>query len=292
MDTTIPLPFLPHVEFDGGAPFPEGLTRDQTAFLGCVYFSPKDAEVDQLLGFLKQHVNIQSYVNISALSSLDDIVSILDAGARTVFAQSAQLAELKTYVDRVALIYSHDALATGQTAAGGILVESGDDSTACKTVLQKLKETRVSPIFLLADSKASPQICLEIAREHSAIPILRTTKLTMEITSQSQLSVSEIIAAAWTSDRADKLIPTVVTDERGIALGLVYSSQESLAESLKTGTGVYQSRKRGLWYKGATSGDTQTLIKVSLDCDQDCLKFVVKQNGRGMYPPFKLLRDH
>ena len=78
----------------------------------------------------------------------------------------------------------------------------------------------------------------------------------------------ELVGASWISDRADQLIPTVVTDERGIALGLVYSSQESLAESLKTGTGVYQSRKRGLWYKGATSGDTQELVRVSLDCDQ------------------------
>jgi phosphoribosyl-ATP pyrophosphohydrolase/phosphoribosyl-AMP cyclohydrolase/histidinol dehydrogenase len=104
----------------------------------------------------------------------------------------------------------------------------------------------------------------------------------MEVPSQGKLSVAEIIAASWISDRADKLIPTVVTDEREISLGLVYSSQESLAESFKTGTGVYQSRKRGLWYKGATSGDTQELIKVSLDCDQDCLKFVVKQKGRGM----------
>jgi phosphoribosyl-AMP cyclohydrolase len=45
--------------------------------------------------------------------------------------------------------------------------------------------------------------------------------------------------------------------------------------------GVYQSRKRGLWYKGATSGDTQELVKFCFDCDQDCLKFVVKQKGRG-----------
>ncbi len=95
------------------------------------------------------------------------------------------------------------------------------------------------------------------------------------------MSIAELIAGAWTTDRPDKLVPTIVTDERGIALGLVYSSQESLAESLRTGHGVYQSRKRGLWYKGATSGNTQELVKISLDCDQDCLKFVVRQNGSG-----------
>lgn len=51
-------------------------------------------------------------------------------------------------------------------------------------------------------------------------------------------------------------------------------------EALRTQTGVYQSRKRGLWYKGATSGDTQELVRISLDCDNDALKFVVKQKGR------------
>ena len=44
---------------------------------------------------------------------------------------------------------------------------------------------------------------------------------------------------------------------------------------------MYQSRKRGLWYKGASSGDTQELVRVGLDCDNDCLVFVVRQKGRG-----------
>jgi phosphoribosyl-ATP pyrophosphohydrolase/phosphoribosyl-AMP cyclohydrolase/histidinol dehydrogenase len=73
----------------------------------------------------------------------------------------------------------------------------------------------------------------------------------------------------------------LVTDERGIALGLVYSSEKSVSESLRTGSGVYQSRKRGLWYKGESSGDVQELVRVGLDCDSDCLQFVVRQKGRG-----------
>lgn len=125
-------------------------------------------------------------------------------------------------------------------------------------------------------------ILVQTAKQYSAIPIFPATKLTISNTpSSGQVSIPELLAGEWVSDRTDKLVPTVVTDERGIALGLVYSSQESFAESLKTGTGVYQSRKRGLWYKGATSGDTQELISVALDCDQDCLKFVVRQKGRG-----------
>jgi phosphoribosyl-ATP pyrophosphohydrolase/phosphoribosyl-AMP cyclohydrolase/histidinol dehydrogenase len=64
-------------------------------------------------------------------------------------------------------------------------------------------------------------------------------------------------------------------------LGLVYSSVESVVESMRTGRGVYMSRKRGLWYKGDSSGDVQELVKISLDCDGDCLQFIVRQKGKG-----------
>ena len=61
---------------------------------------------------------------------------------------------------------------------------------------------------------------------------------------------------------------------------------ESIAKALRTGTGVYQSRKRGLWYKGQSSGDVQELLRVGYDCDSDCLLFVVKQIGKGMVAHF------
>jgi phosphoribosyl-ATP pyrophosphohydrolase/phosphoribosyl-AMP cyclohydrolase/histidinol dehydrogenase len=286
METTIPLPFVPYVDFAAGAPFQEGLTREQLGYLGCVYFSVNDSEVEKLLGFLQRHVSIQAYVNASQVSSTEAIVSVLDAGARKVFVQSSQLVDLKSYGDRIALDYSYDAVALSQTASGGLIVTAGEDIAACKTILQKLEETKASPIFLLATSNENLQAYIDIARQHSVVPVIPSNLLTIDnVSGKSQVSVPEIIGTSWTSDRTDKLIPTLVTDERGIALGLVYSSRESLAESFKTGTGVYQSRKRGLWYKGATSGDTQELIKVSLDCDQDCLKFSVRQKGRGRSSP-------
>jgi len=82
------------------------------------------------------------------------------------------------------------------------------------------------------------------------------------------------------SDRADGLIATVVCDERGIALGLVYSSEVSVMASVASGRGVYWSRSRKeLWRKGDTSGAIQELIQIIPDCDQDCLKFTVVQRG-------------
>ena len=77
------------------------------------------------------------------------------------------------------------------------------------------------------------------------------------------------------------LWPTVVTDEGGAALGLCWSSADSLRVALDEGRGVYQSRSRGLWRKGETSGNTQQLLRVERDCDGDALRFVVRQHGRG-----------
>jgi phosphoribosyl-AMP cyclohydrolase len=73
----------------------------------------------------------------------------------------------------------------------------------------------------------------------------------------------------------------VVCDLQGVALGLVYSSKESVEKSILEGKGIYQSRKRGLWEKGSTSGATQDLFGVLADCDEDCLKFIVHQRGAG-----------
>ena len=47
------------------------------------------------------------------------------------------------------------------------------------------------------------------------------------------------------------------------------------------GQGVYHSRSRGLWIKGATSGATQELLRIDADCDRDCLRFTVRQQPPG-----------
>jgi phosphoribosyl-ATP pyrophosphohydrolase len=96
-----------------------------------------------------------------------------------------------------------------------------------------------------------------------------------------RLDLADAIAAPLRSDRPDGLWPTVVTDELGAALGLVYSSPESLRQAVRTRRGVYHSRRRGLWTKGDSSGDTQDLLRIDLDCDRDALRFTVRQAGNG-----------
>lgn len=94
-----------------------------------------------------------------------------------------------------------------------------------------------------------------------------------------RLGLAEAFTAPLTTDRDDGLWPTVVTDEHGTALGLVYSSAESVEQAIETRRGVYHSRSRGLWVKGETSGATQELLAVTADCDRDALRFTVHQEG-------------
>jgi phosphoribosyl-AMP cyclohydrolase / phosphoribosyl-ATP pyrophosphohydrolase len=79
---------------------------------------------------------------------------------------------------------------------------------------------------------------------------------------------------------ADGLIPAIVQDHTsGEVLMLAYMNPESLARTLQSGETWFFSRSRGeLWHKGATSGHTQKVTDMRLDCDGDTLLvFVVPQ---------------
>jgi phosphoribosyl-AMP cyclohydrolase len=57
-------------------------------------------------------------------------------------------------------------------------------------------------------------------------------------------------------------------------------NEESLAITLKTGRATYWSRSRNeLWEKGATSGHTQKVLSIAIDCDGDALLLKVEQIG-------------
>lgn len=77
------------------------------------------------------------------------------------------------------------------------------------------------------------------------------------------------------------LIPAVAQDATtGEVLMLAYMNRQSLELTLETGNATYWSRSRNeLWVKGATSGHTQKVISVALDCDGDALVLQVEQVG-------------
>ena len=81
-----------------------------------------------------------------------------------------------------------------------------------------------------------------------------------------RMELADAFAAPLRSDRADGLWPTVVVDECGVALGLAYSSLESLREALRLRRGVYHSRQRSLWVKGGSSGDVGAAVGLGAGC--------------------------
>ncbi len=80
---------------------------------------------------------------------------------------------------------------------------------------------------------------------------------------------------------ADGLVPAIVQDAGdGRVLTLAWMNRESLERTLEREETWFWSRSRGeLWHKGATSGNTQRVISVSLDCDGDALLVRVEQTG-------------
>jgi phosphoribosyl-AMP cyclohydrolase len=87
------------------------------------------------------------------------------------------------------------------------------------------------------------------------------------------------IAALLKSDL--DLIPAIAQDVKtGEVLMLAYMNRQSLALTLETGRATYWSRSRNeLWEKGATSGHTQRVLSIALDCDGDALLIKVEQSG-------------
>ncbi len=77
------------------------------------------------------------------------------------------------------------------------------------------------------------------------------------------------------------LVPCIVQDHRsGEVLTLAYMNAESLRLTRETGEMHFFSRSRQeLWHKGATSGNTQALRAIRIDCDGDALLALVEPAG-------------
>lgn len=77
------------------------------------------------------------------------------------------------------------------------------------------------------------------------------------------------------------LLPAIVQDARtGEVLTLAYMNAESLRRTLASGETWFWSRSRSaLWHKGETSGHTQRVVRVRVDCDGDALVALVEPTG-------------
>jgi len=87
---------------------------------------------------------------------------------------------------------------------------------------------------------------------------------------------------------AQGLVPAVVRDTRGTVLMVAWMDRTAIAKTLETGLMHYYSRSRkSLWLKGETSGHTQKVLDIAIDCDGDCLLFTVTQKSGACHTGYR-----
>ena len=221
-------------------------------------------------------------------SSLDSIVSWLDNGAEKVVVPLSLARELAGILPPERLLLLLDVASVSavpdklSSGVSGVLLKT--PSVDPELVSSISRFFAGSTIYVQSTSNTRPSLLtIRQLKIQGATLIIPSSQLTISDSTSSQLNVADAFIAPLSSDRPDGLFPTVVSSwlQGGKSLGLVYSSESSIKESILTGKGVYQSRKHGLWRKGETSGATQDVVKINLDCDADCLEYSVIQHGSG-----------
>lgn len=228
---------------------------------------------------------------------------LLDAGARSVMVGTMATPEFLSAFPKDRLVAALDnkkgvvmadgwKTSTGESVAaraaelaphvGGFLVTaidiegslSGIDVAAARRMIEAIRKTGFGGNITMAGGITS-------ASEVAALDGMGVDAQVGMALYKGILDPAEALAACLNTDRPDGLWPTVVCDEAGVALGLVYSDLESLRAAIAERAGVYRSRKRGLWRKGMSSGNSQLLVRIDADCDRDALRFTVRQTGGG-----------
>ena len=95
----------------------------------------------------------------------------------------------------------------------------------------------------------------------------------------SEAGIAETVAAV--AFDAEGLVPAIAqAEDTGQVLMMAWMNREALEETLRTGRACYWSRtRRTLWRKGESSGQTQTVVDLLLDCDGDTVLLKVHQRG-------------
>jgi len=103
---------------------------------------------------------------------------------------------------------------------------------------------------------------------------------TPQFAERKDVNVEEGVQLAPKFDESG-LIPVVTTDATtGAVLMMAYMNAEALSKTIALGEAVYWSRSRKeLWHKGATSGLTQKVRELLVDCDQDTILLKVDVTG-------------
>ena len=85
------------------------------------------------------------------------------------------------------------------------------------------------------------------------------------------------------------LIPAIIQDDaNGDVLMMAWMNQDAVRQTVETGRVTFWSRSRQkFWIKGETSGHTQTVRSLSIDCDADCILIRVEQVGAACHEGFR-----
>lgn len=280
----------------------QGLKRQIFSIFGRVKINVSPKNYHEAISFIQQYIgNIRVFCDVVALDSVTDVISLLDNGAAKVFVSRSQLREIAVkgfLADTDRLIVCVDGSHTRQDDAD-VIKSLQEDSMATGKPIQNFKlmdadlDSQKSTVSFEEVSKSQSILYVALANNtmdeylwairSGFTPIISAQSLTAEHNTYPHLTpVHRLITGIIHSDRSDGLYPTVVTDEDGVCLGLVYSSEESIETALRLQRGVYYSRSRkGLWIKGEESGDIQQLVRIEWDCDGDALRFTVRQQGNG-----------
>lgn len=233
------------------------------------------------------------------IRDIDTALGWLDRGAKKVIIGTTATPEFLSQLPRERVIAALD-------ARNGEVVDQGWTHATGKSVLDQITELKdfVDGFLLTFVEREGRMVGLDEETVKKYLSAASNTRVTIAGGIKSaeeigildsmgadaqvgmglytgKISLGDSLKSCLSSDRSDGLWPTVVTDEGGRSLGLVFSSSESLSQSLETGQAFYCSRKRGLWRKGESSGNTQSVIRIDLDCDHDALQFMVRQKGNG-----------
>jgi phosphoribosyl-AMP cyclohydrolase len=87
----------------------------------------------------------------------------------------------------------------------------------------------------------------------------------------------------------DGLIPVVVQDIMSLEVLMVaYANEEAVSLTRETGFAHYFSRsRRRIWKKGEESGHVQKVRQILVDCDEDCLLYLVEQTGAACHTGYQ-----
>lgn len=261
-----------------------------------------DTLLDQIRALLP--ASLQYVVQLTSPAQPSTAADVLDAGAEAVLISAADaqalldgdvpaipLERALLQVDTTTAVslpqYASKGLAgVAVTLPEGLGIQAAQTSQLIAQIASAIEAKKTGRPVFVSPTGSMPTVedAAHLASLGASL-LLGTSKLSLVKEEQSTAPAGTLdfigaLTASLKSDRNDGLFPTtVVASALGTSLGLVYSSRQSVRESLLTGSAVYQSRTRGIWRKGETSGATQEVVRIRMDCDADALEFTVRQRA-------------